>query len=48
VSRCSSVSIVTELQTGRLEYDYWLGKGFLLFTSRPDRLWSPPSLLSNG
>jgi hypothetical protein len=49
-NRCSSVSIVTRLLTGRLGFNSRQELGFFFFTSlpRPNRLWGPPSLLPNG
>jgi len=43
-------SIVTRLWTGRLGFDSWQGKWRDFFSSpqRPDRLYGPRILLSNG
>jgi hypothetical protein len=51
LSRDSSVSIATRLRAGRS--GFWgsiPGGGWEFFSSlpRPERLWGPPSLLSNG
>jgi hypothetical protein len=43
----SLVSIVTVLKAGHLGFDSRQGKEGIYF-SFPPRLWSPPSLLSNG
>jgi hypothetical protein len=47
--RGSSVWRVTRLRAKRPRFDSRQGWGFFfLFSPRPDRLWDPPRLLSNG
>jgi hypothetical protein len=36
------------LRAGRLGFDSRRGREFLSSPPRPERLWGPPSLLSNG
>jgi hypothetical protein len=43
-----SVSIVTMLRAGRSRFDFLQGRFFSSHTTRPDRLWGPPSLRSSG
>jgi hypothetical protein len=47
-SRGSSVSIVTDYGLDDRGSIPDRGRGFLFQSLRPDRLWGPPSLLSNG
>jgi hypothetical protein len=47
-SRDSSVSKVTRLWAGRPRFDSRQGRDFCSSPPPPDRLWGPPSLLSNG
>jgi hypothetical protein len=49
-NRSSSVRIMTRLWVGRPEFDNSQGQLRDVFSSppRPDQLWGPPSLLSNG
>jgi len=46
--RCSSVSVVTRLRAGRLDFDSRQGLRFFSSPPHSDRLWSPYSLLSRG
>jgi len=45
-SQDSSVSIMTTLQTGEPEFDFWKGQGIFL-SLHPDQLWVLLSLLCN-
>jgi len=47
-SRGSSVSAITRPRVGQPGSDSLQGQGFLFSSPRLDRLWYPPSLLSNG
>jgi hypothetical protein len=47
-SRGSSVSIVTDYGLNDRSSIPDRGRGFFFQSLRPDRLWGPPSLLSNG
>jgi hypothetical protein len=38
---------MTRLLAGRRRFDSWQGQGFIFSSLCPQRLWSPPSLLSN-
>jgi len=39
---------VTRLPVGRSALDSWQGQGLFSSPRRPDQLWVPPGLLSNG
>jgi hypothetical protein len=56
-SVCNCSIIVSRDSSVRIETGYWSdswgsipgrGKRFFTFPQRPDRLWDPPSLLTNG
>jgi hypothetical protein len=47
-NRNISVGIATSYRLDRLGSIPGRGKRFFITKQRPDRLWDPPSLLSNG
>jgi hypothetical protein len=47
-SQGSSVSIVSDYGLDDRGSILDRGRGFFFYPIRPDRLWGPPSLLSNG
>jgi hypothetical protein len=44
----SSVSLVSDYGLDDRSSIPDTGRGFFVYSLRPDRLWGPPSLLSNG